>query len=523
MRRTLAAALVALSTGLAVLPATATSAATTDPGAPVVDTVTPVDDGTVTAATARRTLAQASDVLAGGGAEAVTDAPDTTLLMRDLFEAVPALGGTERERAEALLARPTNGSRDPYGDGYTVGSRKKCSSHFCLHYVTSTADAPPSKAWVKKNLKVLDKVWRTEVGKMGFRPPVKDGNHGGNGKFDVYLKELGAKRLYGYCAPEYRKKGTKWVASGYCVLDNDFAQAQYGAPPAKSLKVTAAHEFFHAVQFAYDYHEDPWLLESTATWMEERVADDINDNRQYLSASQVADPSSSLDVFQPSGFAQYGNWTFWEYLSRRFGNGIVKSVWNKAGAFKGAPNMYSAKALKKAVGGKGGGFASVFAAYAASNTVPARYYPEGSAWPKSPMSKKIRLTKGDRKGSASVRINHLASRSIAVKPGSDLRGKKWRLRVVVNAPNRSSSPAVHVLVRNKKGAWSRKTIALSAKGHGKKVLSFNGAKVAGVTITLANASTRYRCSRGTNLSCRGKAVDQKKSFKVKVKAVKRKR
>jgi hypothetical protein len=39
----------------------------------------------------------------------------------------------------------------------------------------------------------------------------------------------------------------------------------------RPLKVTAAHEFFHAVQFAYDIGEDGWLMESTATWMEEHV------------------------------------------------------------------------------------------------------------------------------------------------------------------------------------------------------------------------------------------------------------
>ena len=97
------------------------------------------------------------------------------------------------------------------------------------------------------------------------------------------------------------RKGHKWLASGYCVLDNDFAEAQYGAPPMHSLRVTAAHEFFHAVQFAYDYGEDPWLMEATATWMEERVADDVNDNRQYLPYGQVGAPGRAARPVQPAG------------------------------------------------------------------------------------------------------------------------------------------------------------------------------------------------------------------------------
>ena len=135
---------------------------------------------------------------------------------------------------------------------------------------------------------------------MGFRPPPRDGRHGGDGRFDVYLKELGSQGLYGYCAPEYRVPGLRQVASGYCVLDDDFARKQYGANPMVSLRVTAAHEFFHAIQFGYDFREDPWLLESTATWMEERVADGADDNRRYLPYGQVARPGSSLDLFDPS-------------------------------------------------------------------------------------------------------------------------------------------------------------------------------------------------------------------------------
>ena len=147
----------------------------------------------------------------------------------------------------------------------------------------------------------MKKTWAREVGQLGYRRPVKDGNRGGNDKFDVYLKDLGAKGYYGYCAKERLKPGTRWMASGYCVLDNNFSRAEFGAKPVESLKVTAAHEFFHAIQYAYDYAEDGWIMEATATWMEERVADDVNDNRQYLPHGQVAQPGEALDLFNSGG------------------------------------------------------------------------------------------------------------------------------------------------------------------------------------------------------------------------------
>ena len=69
--------------------------------------------------------------------------------------------------------------------------------------------------------------------------------------------------------------------SAYCVVDNNFTAAQFFQgtyAPLENLQVTAAHEFFHAVQFAYDAVDDQWFMESTATWMEDEIYDDVNDN-----------------------------------------------------------------------------------------------------------------------------------------------------------------------------------------------------------------------------------------------------
>ncbi len=66
------------------------------------------------------------------------------------------------------------------------------------------------------------------------------------------------------------------------------------AAPA-GLRATAAHEFFHAVQFAYDSSEDAWLTEGTAVWMEDRVADDVNANRRWLRSSPLVHPWVPVD------------------------------------------------------------------------------------------------------------------------------------------------------------------------------------------------------------------------------------
>ena len=38
---------------------------------------------------------------------------------------------------------------------------------------------------------------------------------------------------------------------------------------------------------------------------------------------------------------------------------------------------------------------------------------------------------------------------------------------------------------------------------------------------LVNASTRYRCGKGTDFACAGKALDDRKKFKITTKVVKK--
>ncbi len=101
-----------------------------------------------------------------------------------------------------------------------------CGEQVCVHYVPTTADAPPSADWVN-----LDPGHDGERLRPRGRParlprPARRRRHGGDARLDVYLKDLGAG-LYGYCAAEYARR--RRTASGFCVLDNDYAPAQFPA------------------------------------------------------------------------------------------------------------------------------------------------------------------------------------------------------------------------------------------------------------------------------------------------------
>jgi len=61
------------------------------------------------------------------------------------------------------------------------------------------------------------------------------------------------------------------------------------------MKVTAAHEFFHAIQFGYPLGDGwDWWMEASATFMEDEAFDAVNDYRQYL-RPWLSSPEVPLD------------------------------------------------------------------------------------------------------------------------------------------------------------------------------------------------------------------------------------
>ena len=443
--------------------------------------------------------------------------PDATLALRDLFASLPRLSATGRSEARQILARPTNNS-GPGGEiKYTTRSVKRCGPNVCVHRVNRTRHAA-SKTWARKSLRVLGSVWRKEVGQMGYRRPVRDGRRGGNGKFDVYLADVGANGLFGYCAPEFTRPGFRRLASGYCVLDNDFARTQFGAKPADSLRVTAAHEFFHAVQFAYDYLEDPWLMEASATWIEERYADGVNDNRRYLPAGQLVRTHLALDRFEAA--IQYGNWVFFEYLSKRFGAKIVKRIWTQSGHFRGDGRTYSTNAVKRALPRKAP-FKQVFSQFSAANITPARSYPEGRFWPRPRVAGSVALGRGGRASDTSL-IDHMSTQDVVVTPRRSLDKRKYKLRVGIDGPARTSSPMATLVWQQRSGTVKKVPVQLDRRGQGSRVVPFNRRQTRRVWIVVSNASTRFDC-RGSDVtySCSGTPRDDGRAFTVSLRVITR--
>ena len=474
-------------------------------------------------------------VAAKVGAPLQTDPREATLILRDLFARYSQLTAPQKRDASVILARPTDGNADPVGEGYTVAeATPECDVHFCVHYVTTTSDAPAATDadsngfpdYVDTTLAVADNVWNTEVTTMGYRAPLSDAtstNNGGDGRLDIYLADLGGQGLYGYCTSDdpNATSGTYQYGdvSPYCVVDNDFSKAQFstGASGEAALKVTLAHEFFHAVQFAYNAFSDNWLMEGTAAWMEDEVYTSVNDNRQYLPTSPLESPAIPLDSPVVEGGCHcfwYGSWIWFRFLSERYGTpghqdtALIRSIWEKMSDTQANhPNQYSMQAVVNTVTPAAAPqpFRNVWGVFAAWNRNPKRHYSEGAGYRGAPGSGSFVLQSTHRaSGAYQFKLKHLTEAYIGFIPGKTL-GTGQHLTVRVAGPVLANAPSALVLVHFTNGTEAIHVMKLNANGDNTLRVKFGHGKVSAVDLVVANASTAYTCNQGTLLSCGGVA------------------
>jgi hypothetical protein len=473
---------------------------------------TPQDDpadGT-SHAQARAVLARVQDALAG---KAPTGArTDLTLELRDLRRALPALDPAERTLALGLIGLTVPPPSSSCSGGLLSGSVVR-SAHFCVHYSGNTA-------WAQTTSDTLEHVWNAEVGGLGFRAPLPDGD----GLFDVYLREIGDKGYYGACAPAEDTRHS--VAS--CVLDDDFDPAEFGgAAPINSLSVTAAHEFFHAIQFGYDTGEDTWFMEGSAVWAEEQVYPDVNDYLQYLPFSAITHPGTPTDYAGATStdlYFRYGAVLFWKFLSEQFGGpGIVRRVWEYADG-----DLFSLQAVSAALAERGWSFGSAYARFGLWNTLPPGSYGDRALYP-APAWWQIRsLSRHSRStGTQTAVLNHLTNAAMVVQPAGRLR-KHTKLRIRVDGPAAASMPQATVQVRRKNGTVRVVDVPLDGAGDGTVRVPFETRTVNSVVVTLTNASTRFTgcgTDRAWLYACGGQSADDGLTFNAlaKVKLAKRRR
>lgn len=143
----------------------------------------------------------------------------------------------------------------------------------------------------------LDSSWSMEIDRFGFVAPI-DTNEitADSGRYRVIIRPPhNNKQNYGMTYPQLPFSDSGPGFSSYIEINNDwtlpsYREMQYDKHPEWAIRVTCAHEFFHAIHYAMawqvrnqiflDDYPVSWL-EGTAVLMEELAFDSINDYLQY--------------------------------------------------------------------------------------------------------------------------------------------------------------------------------------------------------------------------------------------------
>lgn len=224
-----------------------------------------------------------------------------------------------------IMARPTA--------AYAITSPQ---GYFRIHYNTTGTNAVPSADtspangipdYVEWLASYADSSYRSEVINLGHYKPIQDGSLGGDSLYDIYTEEMG---YYGYTQREGTGPNPWNDAYSYISVHRNFIGFPANDDPEGdqkgAAKVTVAHEYYHAIQFTYDYAEELWLMESSSTWMEDFVFDPVNDNFNYLSY-WFSYPHYSLNA--NVDLHVYSAFIWPKYVSLNYGNDVMPDLWNR--------------------------------------------------------------------------------------------------------------------------------------------------------------------------------------------------
>jgi|Deesub1362B_J571_1020462.scaffolds.fasta_scaffold00001_78 hypothetical protein len=182
----------------------------------------------------------------------------------------------------------------------------------------------PLKIWYKKDDKKVAEEARRYLDSenmysrfqslMGQEPPSDSGerDNGGDGYLDFYLVRLGDN---GQCV-SYQDTP---VSPSYILINRTLRGGK--------LLATLAHELFHSFQFAFDQFEDEWWVEGTATWAEDFIDQNHNDEQQFIPDAFFFEENRLETINSDEGFHPYGIYLFPLYLDKFYEEGLIGDVW----------------------------------------------------------------------------------------------------------------------------------------------------------------------------------------------------
>jgi len=260
------------------------------------------------------------------------------------------------------------------------------SGHFTLHYNTEGSNVVPLDDisgngipdYIDSAAVIFDNVWDVEIDQLGFKaPPDSTGNEATN--YHIYFTALS---YYGGTWPIYDQELSGQRFPSYIQIHSNFFGSGFYTNGLEALKVTAAHEFNHAIQLGYRFRsEDIYFLEMTSTWLEDFVYDEVNDYLQYL-----PDFMNNLNIYskkftRSDGWTEYANSIYLHMLEKEYGAEAVVDIWERI------KSEYALVALDDYLVSKSSSFALSQNLYASwlyftgDRTQGSIYFPEAAHYP----------------------------------------------------------------------------------------------------------------------------------------------
>lgn len=308
----------------------------------------------------------------------------------------------------------------------------------------------------------------------GYRAP----EFNSDGELTVYMCEMGS--LYGQAFP--------------ATIFTDAFMAMDVGRPTGAMQVTAAHELFHEVQFAtlslMSSAGESWWYESSATFMEDEIYDNVDDYLQYL-------PSLLEHTDEPLGTTGGGYETVLinKLLKEGYNGGnadIIRSVLEGIGPLTSAEeSMDSALSATGANLGEAIHKFSLWNFFTGHGRSTSGYYEEASLYPEF-----IHFDGGSRSlGTATPRhevrpeVDRLAAKYYRFTADSSLTVRK---SATVEVEREDSDGRGWVVVRRAAGGLDVRELSFDAAGKAKvRVANFSVSTVDEVVVILSNGNLTW--------------------------------
>ncbi len=371
-----------------------------------------------------------------------------------------------------------------------IATYPKTGGKFKFWYVTHDAvdsygvSHETTDEYVLSVAEAFENIYNKTIVEMSYPTPPDDSDinpNGGDEKYDVYILNCGEYLVYGYTMPEGNNYS---ISPSYIVIDNDYTEPEFlnYNEPLDSMKVTAAHEFHHAIQFGINGEADIWIMEATSVWMEDQVYDDINDNLQYLNNSTggfFAKPYISLD----SEKNWYNSWIWLEYMEQKWGQDIIREMWENYISTQNNGMI----AVENILTMKNSSIKEAFTEFVTANYAQEDFYISQSLYNSVNIEETFSYESVDTIPEVTTTINSLASRYYKYTPATIDDGQKNGLKISFNGPENQEVNGV-VIIKDIDGSYRNYSIPLDSENNGNITIENHKNKQEEVVVALINYS-----------------------------------